>query len=259
MKRILSVILSLALLASALIIPISVSAEGELTSQQAAQAVIDAVNGLETNINNVDPIELAVPVDSRTAVSDSTWSTNTNASTDKITIAASDDPTVGTKTVKVNEDNPVTASAWGLKQGDLHAIKYSVNVPEKMSYVKDIDYIVVYVKTNRSFKMRLSTHNGYSYAGAITDDIQVDANDTYQPVVLSLRDGFAKKYQSLYSIDRSFTRGFYLSIASVIDGENNTIAGSDINFGSILYVPGDTAARDFKYTIVGGDTRTVDD
>ena len=145
MKRILSVILSLALLASALIIPMSVSAEVAEAETSAAQAVIDAVNGLKVDLNAVNPIELAVPVDSRTAVSDDTWYTNTNASTDKITIAASDDPTVGTTTVKVNEDNPVTASAWGLKQGDLHAIKYSVNVPEKMSYVKDIDYIVVYV------------------------------------------------------------------------------------------------------------------
>ena len=261
MKRILSVILSLALLASALIIPMSVSAEATEAETSAAQAVIDAVNGLKVDLNAVNPIELAVPVDSRTAVSESTWSSSTgdSVSTNKITIEDSTDPTVGTKTVKVNEDNPVTASAWGLKQGDLHAIKYSVNVPEKMSYVKDIDYIVVYVKTNRSFKMRLSTHNGYSYAGAITGEVQVNAKDGYQPVVLSLRDGFAKNYKSLYSIDRSFTRGIYLSIASMIDGENNTIAGSDINFGSILYVPGDTAARDFKYTIVGGDTRTVDD
>ena len=250
MKRILSVILSLALLASALIIPMSVSAEVAEAETSAAQAVINAVNGLTVDLNAVNPIELAVPVDSRTALSDKTWNTNTDASTSKITIEKSTNPTVGTTTVKVKEDNLFTQDIWGLKKDDLHVIKYSVNVSEKMSYVKDIDYIVVYVKTNRSFKMRLGTHNGYSFAGAITDDIQVSAKEGYQPVAISLQeDGFVKNKPNLYANNKSFTQGIYLSIASMTDGENNTIAGSDITFGSILYVPGDTAARDFKYTI----------
>ena len=68
MKRILSVILSLALLASALIIPMSVSADNTPMDPTEAYAQLNAaVDGLELDLDNIHPLQIANPDRSITA------------------------------------------------------------------------------------------------------------------------------------------------------------------------------------------------
>ena len=221
MKRILSVILSLALLASALIIPMSVSAEGELTSQQAAQAVIDAVNGLETNINNVDPIEIAQPVDSPVEVTDA--NSSAPGSTDCVTVSTPTDPSLGSKTIKLVKNNTVTTTSHGIVKGDLIAVRYKVNMPKLLSMTKNIDSMVIYVKTNRSFEMRVGTHNGYTFGGVFKDNILVEAEEEYQPIVIDFEDDISKTKPQLYNYTEPFNRGIYVSIVSMTDGNGDTM------------------------------------
>ncbi|MEE0898106.1 MAG: hypothetical protein U0L88_10820, partial [Acutalibacteraceae bacterium] len=99
MKRILSVILSLALLASVLIIPMSVNADNSvLDADTALKNLNAAVDGLETDWNNVTPSAFATPIYSISKYVDSPAGRTRTNNAEYVEIADSTDSKLGPKT-----------------------------------------------------------------------------------------------------------------------------------------------------------------
>ena len=253
MKRILSVILSLALLASVLIIPMSVNADNSvLDANTAFENLHAAVDGLETDWNNVTPSAFATPIYSISKYADSAANRTRTADAEYVEIADSTDSKLGPKTFKIKKSYPVPSSGQGatLVAGAVNAIEYTGSLSPNYSAAKNIGALVFYVKTNRSFTMSFGTHNGYTYGGVFKQNIQVEAKEGYQPVVIDfLKELDWTSLQRLLASSYSlFNSGVFASIVSMTDGNGDTIGeGDDITFGSLLYVPIDTNVRDFKY------------
>ena len=253
MKRILSVILSLALLASVLIIPMSVNADNSvLDADTAFENLNAAVDGLVTDWDNVTPSAFATPIYSISKYDDKAANRIRTADAEYVEIADSTDSKLGPKTFKIKQSFPVLSSGQGgpLVAGAVNAIEYTGSLSPNYSAAKNIGALVFYVKTNRSFTMSFGTHNGYTYGGVFKQNIQVEAKEGYQPVVIDfLKELDWTSLQALLSSSFSlFGNGVFASIVSMTDGKGNTIGeGDDITFGSLLYVPIDTNVRDFKY------------
>ena len=253
MKRILSVILSLALLASVLIIPMSVNAGNSvLDADTAFKNLNAAVDGLVTDWNNVTPSAFATPIYSISKYVDSAANRTRTDDAKYVEIADSTDSKLGPKTFKIKQSFPVLSLDQGapLVAGAVNAIEYTSSLSPNCAAAKNIGALVFYVKTNRSFTMSFGTHNGYTYAGVFKKNIQVEAKEGYQPVVIDfLKELDWTSLQALLSSSKSlFGNGVFASIVSMTAGKGNTIGeGDDITFGSLLYVPIDTNVRDFKY------------
>lgn len=260
MKRILSVILSLALLASALIIPMSVSAEGTLTAEEAYNQLNAAVDGLVLDFDaarqNGLLTETAYPVGSQTKGDDGEAYVN---KTGNISISDTDNSLpskIGSKYVNVT-GNTANEGGWGLRPSDLHTLRYqySSTVTDKSGLfcLKDIGYIVLYVKTNRDFNFGMFVHNNV-VTPAIIDGYKVSqTEDNYEPIIINMTkiDWTTQwDFKSAY-MGKSVNWGFFPAIESFTDG-NQTITSADgIVFGSLFCVPVDTAVRDFKYDLTG--------
>ena len=104
MKRILSVILSLALLASVLIIPMSVNAGNSvLDADTAFENLNAAVDGLVTDWDNVTPSAFANPIYSISKYADSAADRTRTADAKYVEIADSTDSKLGPKTFKIKQ------------------------------------------------------------------------------------------------------------------------------------------------------------
>ena len=256
MKRILSVILSLALLASALIIPMSVSAEGELTSQQAAQNLIDAVDDLELDVDAAHQngllTETAYPVGSQTSAGNG--DTNVSTTNSGISIDYTEEALaskIGSKYVSVTE-NVTNTGGWGLNTNDLHALRYqyssTVTDQSGLFCLKDIGYIVLYVKTNRAFKLGMSVHNNAKTARIAAGRDVPGTGSGYEAIIVDVLDFDLTTIASGYCSNHP-NWGFFPAIESFTEGNQTITSGDEIVFGSLFCVPVDKAVRDFKYEI----------
>ena len=263
MKRILSVILSLALLASALIIPMSVSAEGTLTAEEAYAQLNAAVDGLVLDLDAAHQngllTETARPVGSQINANNGEDDVNTDEEEDKISINDTEAALVskiGSKSVSVT-GNVANTGGWGLNTNDLHALRYqySSKIGDTDGYfrLKEIGYIVLYVKTNRAFKLGMSVHNNSATPRIVAGRNVPATGSDYEPIIINMTKidwttqwDFKKAYMG-----KSVNWGFFPAIESFTD-ENQTITSADgIVFGSLFCVPVDTAVRDFKYDLTG--------
>ena len=128
MKRILSVILSLALLASVLIIPMSVNADNSvLDADTAFEKLNAAVDGLVTDWDNVTPSAFANPIYSISKYADSAAGRTRTNNAKYVEIADSTDSKLGPKTFKIKQSFPVLPSGQGgpLVAGAVNAIEYT--------------------------------------------------------------------------------------------------------------------------------------
>lgn len=267
MKKSLSVILSLVLLVSSLVIPMTVSADGTLTADEAYAQLNAAVDGLELDIEaarqNGLLVETAYPVG--TQVSGGSGDTNviTDANDDTIAIADTENtlaPKIGSKYVDVTGNNATTAANWGLKNDALHTLRYQYDIGNLSSIsgqfpLKDIGYIVLYVKTNRPFKFGMSVINNYKTPRIVDGlDISATADGNYEPIIINMSKidwTNDESFQGAY-ISNNINWGYFPCVESMTDAENNTITATDgIAFGTLLCVPVDTAVRDFKYDLSG--------
>ena len=265
MKRILSVILSLSLLASLLIIPMSVSAAAVTDAEKNAKfdAVVNAVKNLKLDLNNVSTIEYANP----------TESVGGSDNSGKITISTvsdvADKVTLGGKKVAITGDNKVTSekTPGGLVADHLHAISYQ---PLSNVYVHlyKVGYFVIYVKTARPFKLSLGAVNGQTQNINFLNGenaIEVPATgEGYTPVAINIQSGIdwtkpvlgGSKGQKLYAAEYCL-QNLYVSVQEMTDenfqplaGDENTIKLDDgITFGSAFYVPVDENVRDFRFDV----------
>lgn len=261
MKRILSVILSLALLASALIIPMSVSADNTpMDPTEAYNQLNAAVDGLVLDFDAAHQngllTETAYPVGSQTKGDEGEANVDKNSGinisdTEKDLVSK-----IGSKSVSVT-GNVANTGGWGLNTNDLHALRYqySSTVTDKSGLfcLKDIGYIVLYVKTNRDFNFGMSVHNN-EVTPAIIDGYKVSqTEDNYEPIIINMtKIDWTDKwdFKTAY-MGKSVNWGFFPAIESFTDG-NQTITSADgIVFGSLFCVPVDTAVRDFKYDLTG--------
>ena len=258
MKRILSVILSLALLASALIIPMSVSAEGTLTAEEAYNQLNAAVDGLELDVDAAHQngllTETAYPVGSQTKGDDGEAYVN---KTGNISISDTDNSLpskIGSKYVNVT-GNTANEGGWGLRPSDLHTLRYqySSTVTDKSGLfcLKDIGYIVLYVKTNRDFNFGMFVHNN-EVTPAIIDGYKVSqTEDNYEPIIINMtKIDWTDKwdFKTAY-MGTSVNWGFFPAIESFTEGDQTIKPEDGIVFGSLFCVPVDKAVRDFKYEI----------
>ena len=258
MKRLLSVILSLALLASALIIPMSVSAVGEDTAA-AAEAVVNAVNKLEFDTTNTKLFnEIASPAGSQTGENDTFVQVNNNDSmkwVDSDTLA--EHPLLGTKAVKVTGNKVCTSNDNNWKWTDtLNAIRYTYSgaTQSNILHLSEIGYLVVYVKTNKKLEFSLGMFTGWSIAPQAIKATVEPTNGKYVPVVLDMTS-VNWKNNNLYSYHNQIN-SLFVRITSVGDDAAHTITADDgIVFGSIQSVPVESAVRDFKFDYTIGNYR----
>ena len=258
MKRILSVILSLALLASLLIVPMSVSAVTD-TEKAKYKDVINAVADLKCETNdNPSLLELAVPIGSNKGSQhdgvdhveefdgNGTTADNCMELVDPTTLAAN--PGLGSQAVKVLGDH-ATTGGWGNDPNN--TIRYTLDgkTSDRGIRLYDIGYIVIYVKTNVSLKFTVYNHNRYAKS-AIAEEKSVTAQaGVYQPIVLDLTainwtDG------NYYHLRKCLTaiENMRLLVLSLKKDDGTAISENDgIVFGSMKYVPVEKAVRDFKF------------
>ena len=188
MKKSISVILSLVLLVSSLAIPMTVSADGTLTADDAYAQLNAAVDGLELDLDNIHPLQIANPDRSITAqgnyAESGTVSSVSDVSDESLTSI------LGSKYVKISANNTTTGNSNGLIPGHVHAVEYPVTSDANRIFARDIGYIVLYVNTNRSFKMSLGVHDyATGTPNIINGDkaVSVSANaGNYQAVVFNL-------------------------------------------------------------------------
>lgn len=253
MKRILSVILSLALLASLLIVPMSVSAVTAAEKEAAFNAVVDAVKNLELDLNNVSTIEYANP----------TASAGGSDNSGKITLsdvsAVADKAILGDKKVQINGDNKVTDAKGGLVKDHLHAINYQP-ISNVYVHLYKVGYFVIYVKTARPFKLSLGAANGQTQnINFLNGENAIDVpatGDGYTPVVINVQSGIdwtksvlnGNNAKRLYAAEYVFSK-LYASVQEMTEGDNAITAEDGITFGSAFYVPVDETVRDFRYNV----------
>ena len=261
MKKSLSVILSLVLLVSSLAIPMTVSADGTLTADEAYAQLNAAVDGLELDLDNIQLTQIANPDRSITAKSNypDDVSSVSDVSDESLTSI------LGSKSVKILANSPTTGTTTGLIPGHVHAVEYALTSDTNRILARDIGYIVLYVKTNRSFKMSLGVHdNSTGSPNIINGDkaVSVSANaDEYQAVAFNLTSVDWVNGNGVYlsgnnnntsAANRMYlsTQGvkwYFPSIQEMTDDNGDIATTEDIVFGSIFYVPVDTNVRKFKF------------
>ena len=256
MKRILSVILSLALLASLLIIPMSVSATVTDAEKTAAfDAVVNAVKNLDLDLNNVNPIEYAVPTGSVGGAD------NTGKSTISTVSDVAEKVTLGDKIVEITGDNKVTSvnTPGGLVADHLHAIEYTPwsNVYE---HLYKVGYFVIYVKTARPIKLSLGAQNGMTQnINFLNGENAIDVpatGDGYTPVAINIQSGIdwtqlvlgGSNAKRLYAAEHCLQK-LLVSVQEMTDGDNAIKDTDGITFGSAFYVPVDENVRDFRFDV----------
>ena len=139
MKKSLSVILSLVLLVSSLAIPMTVSADGTLTADEAYAQLNAAVNNLEPNPNLYSSVDnmnfFAQPAGSAATVVVGENSvvgsveidgepTEINEITTRETNPALE-PNLGDSAIKIKNNYTVPSNGGGLHKDDLHAVRFS--------------------------------------------------------------------------------------------------------------------------------------
>ena len=261
MKRMLSVILSMVLLVSSVVIPMSVNAtENVLTKEAAYNAVMEAVNNLELDFENVVPKEYAIPsysYDGSQGTSGTDYQlTNVSDLADKATL--------GSKTIELLKNKTIAANNGVLLKDHLHVAEYTTErisgVKNDYLYFNRIGYLVVYVKSARPFKMSIAASNGQTQNinflnGTNAVNVPATTGDNYTRVVINFQSGVDwtsanRLYTAEYRVQK-----LHLSVQAMtnanfepLTGEDNTIKSEDhITFGSVFYVPVDYDVRDFKY------------
>ena len=180
MKKSISVILSLVLLVSSLVIPMSVSAGTTLTAAEAYAQLNAAVNNLEPEPSRYSSVD-NMAFYAQPAGSAATVVANENSVVGSITVDdktteineitkrendSSLEPNLGVSAIKIKNNYAVKNTAQGLHKGDLHAVRFSktgdalVDGSNKTDVLmRDIGYLVFYVKTARDIKLTYVTHN----------------------------------------------------------------------------------------------------
>ena len=264
MKRILSVILSLALLASLLIIPMSVSAD---TLSEADKAVytdlISAVDNLKLDFDFAQEsnllVETAYPIGSQVNTGTGLHATDSILNQDKV-YANTDDTVpdkIGSKYVSVEENENIINGFWNINTSHLHTIRCQYDTqPVNDSYpnagttglfsLKDSGYLVVYVKTARPFKLGVNFSNNQATPAVAID---VAATDEYKPVIIDMTNINWPSVSSDGYATNNKNWGYFLTVRQMNDGNNTINAENPISFGTVFTIPVDTNVRDFKYII----------
>lgn len=277
MKKSLSIILSLVLLVSSLVIPMSVSAGTALTAEAAYAQLNAAVNNLEpepSRYSSIDNMSFYMqPSGSDIVINSSIESvvgsiTNDDETTTEINAIKTREsnptlePNLGVSAIEVKNNYVVTQTSAGLHGNDLHAVRFHKNGSVKSDgsdraavRMNDIGYLVFYVKTARDIKLTYGSHNHSNQATIILSEssaISVKATgENYVPVIIDFNDidwssTFAPTYHAAGTAWISL-----IGIEEIAGEPADTITPEDgIVFGSMYYIPVDKNVRDFKYDLV---------
>ena len=256
-------------------IPMTVSADGTLTADEAYAQLNAAVNNLVPNPNLYSSVAnlnfFAQPAGSAATVVVGENSvvgsveidgepTEINEITTRETNPALE-PNLGDSAIKIKNNYTVPSNGGGLHKGDLHAVRFSKTGGAKVDgegktdvLMSNIGYLVFYVKTARDIKLTYGTHNYSNQTVNILNSdrgtaISVSATGgKYVPVVIDFNKIDWPNVAALTYYTLAPAWSAFIGIEE-IEGEQTITADDGIEFGSIYYIPADTAVRDFKYNL----------
>ena len=270
MKRILSVILSLALLASLLIIPMSVSADTISDEDKAVYTgLINSVNALDLDFNFAEAnnllVETAYPIGSQVYTGSGLHTSASIKNTEKVYANTDGDDVpanVGSKYVSIENNETTPNEFWGIIPDYLHTIRcqkktdlvngsYSTDASNGLYRLKESGYLVVYVKTARHFKLGITFQNNCKTPSTAID---IAATSEYEPVIIDMTNiDWANISSEGYASDNK-NWGYFLTVRQMNDGDSPISAENPISFGTVFTIPVDENVRDFKYVITSSAT-----
>ena len=246
MKRILSVILSLALLASLLIIPMSVSADTTIDSASLIEGIKTAATNLQVREDQKQ--QLFVPLGNH-AFND--YSAHRKViETEDMSQYAGIESTVGSKVIKLPTTYDTMANdGWGTTDETDALVSYqpesnTTNTGSTNSasfLIADIKSVSFAVKTNRPISIRLKLHSGNGFN--TSKIVSIAAGDEWQTLNWNISD---------FTGDQTKI-GAIFAVVDYENGGHGFGEGADVYFGSMFYEPQDDNVTRVE-NITGTDT-----